>query len=1646
MSLQGYIAPVYATPAYKARMGTQNLNYITEDKLEMLVNEPKEFVFKGAAGTGKTWLLQEKIRNIVMSWFYKGPILDKDEKILFVCRNRLLAEHLEETLPNLLLTSVMAALSKWIDRAKAEDEMRRVQLILRKNIIICWLHPIESRLGVRDWKKMIPVEAPAYQEEVKANDALELGNLASRMRYASWEIRMLYELLRHSVATLRPEKKKNWLLKMKVIGHLFHCFTPSPETLKFLSDSNRIMALVDANVYQLIYQESVGKSMLGIHYRLFECLSRVEELPIEVQDAVLREMEAILKAQKPPFHHVFVDECEDLCFDYDGDWFPPLRAFRANSEGYFWRAYDPLSLQRLPDTLKKEVEGARPLFTVFRNPKSVFQMWKGGNETLQRDINFVRSSSNDPGYKREDIRLGCDEQAQICSLDVPSLSMMMKPSEPNECFEYAYWLEGEIEHLIESVVLQRHQLQEWIETVAGEIFEKAVEQSVIQQWLSDAKKFVAETFPYWETETRVIPPLRDVTKSSLVSFLFHFGKEHGESMFIFYSRDIKQVLKTRFSGGMYERLENIQEADHDIVIVDRKRGLLFIKVCYTNERQQGETVNAMPQLLRQKCDNSRREFERLKALMKVVGLESSQVKKCFCFHFPIIAFPEVRKEEKLPHNVLVLYENECHSWVEFQSWWYKHIIRKNNEFNQKESKTMLLKADESNIEKPDTKVPDTKETNSNEPGTKELDTKELQTKDFHDKSPTKEVKATNIIDKESKTKDCMTKESNMKEPKLKQPKAKHSNAMQPKAKVSKAKHPKPKEPKEKEPKEEPKAKEAKATELNDNNVFEAVDHLTFITIFAAPLYATQELENDSTQVHFLTDREFEILVNEPTKCIIKGESEDNEMKLMREKIRNLITKWFSQRGITKQERILIVSPSETTLEEQVHVSKCVVERNLEFCALSFEITNAAPGLDQECSKAEEKHLKVALTSEESRIDETRGVGGGIESLLKGEHDILLLHRNFGVIFIQAKNLDTQHTGKKLRDAVKRNTKTAGEQLKKDLLSLEVAMQESDVFLCEEDLESLESIELWWNERILHHIQYSTIDSNTYLKLLAMYIAPLYATPAYSARLTTQKLNFLTEDKLDLLVNKPKEFIFKGAAGTGKTWLLQEKIRNIVMSWFHNGPLAEKEERIVFVCHNRLLASYLWKTLPDLLLTSAMAELKKWIKKTDEENEKKRVRHILQNNIIICCLNPKETNFGIRGLKEANANDAVIPQEDKAIENEEFEFGNFATRMRYACWEMVIFYEILKRTVALLPTEDGRRWPLKVAIIRRLFQAFTPETGTFKYLDDSIKTMAFKEASPHQPIREESVDKLIRGISRRLSECWTLLMELPLTTCNVVLAEVEKILKTQEPPFHHIFVDEAEDLCLAFHDHWWTSFRSLHKGGEGYFWRAYDPLSMAITPNSLEKEVKGAHSLFTVYRNPASVLGTWTAENLSPERDFELTFSGTRDTSYKREEVRSGHALRGPKVESFRVTSSNLAEKIQDILRDKFGNGIFPGEIAILFAEATDSRLYKERLRNEMRERLQYSSYVNCAVIEYAGDFKGREAPIVFLITNERGKRRDLFYMGASRSTSHFIQLVMRANEEENKAVEKNTLEVARKILPDGIRENFLRQMRLMNFI
>ena len=267
-----------------------------------------------------------------------------------------------------------------------------------------------------------------------------------------------------------------------------------------------------------------------------------------------------------------------------------------------------------------------------------------------------------------------------CSDDASGLEPDVEQISDQVIDKQCTWLYEEVEQAIQKVVEQSiTQLNKFLDKEIDRVVGMAIEQSIMkksQQWLNDAKQFIERTFLDWKAGTRVVPPLSDDhvrMRSSVVSCLCKLEKD-GESMCIVYGRDMKQLMQTRFSGGLYESITEIERDDHDIVIIDRRRGLFFIRVCRSRNNEKPELGNPDFHAVHQKYDRAKRDFDGLKALMREIGMDSNQVKKCFLFHFPIIAFPDLQKKEKPPQNALVLYEEDCTSHAAFEIWWEQRIL------------------------------------------------------------------------------------------------------------------------------------------------------------------------------------------------------------------------------------------------------------------------------------------------------------------------------------------------------------------------------------------------------------------------------------------------------------------------------------------------------------------------------------------------------------------------------------------------------------------------------------------------------------------------------------------------------------------------------------------------------------------------------------------------------------------------------------------------------------------------------------------------------------------------------------------------------------------------------------------------------------
>jgi hypothetical protein len=88
----------------------------------------------GAAGTGKTLVLQEKIRSVVEGWFASGDSTNAtNEKILLVCCSRGLCLHLRRSLPDVLHQAILDVFHR---RGKDPSRMVEARKMLEENVVI----------------------------------------------------------------------------------------------------------------------------------------------------------------------------------------------------------------------------------------------------------------------------------------------------------------------------------------------------------------------------------------------------------------------------------------------------------------------------------------------------------------------------------------------------------------------------------------------------------------------------------------------------------------------------------------------------------------------------------------------------------------------------------------------------------------------------------------------------------------------------------------------------------------------------------------------------------------------------------------------------------------------------------------------------------------------------------------------------------------------------------------------------------------------------------------------------------------------------------------------------------------------------------------------------------------------------------------------------------------------------------------------------------------------------------------------------------------------------------------------------------------------------------------------------------------------
>ncbi|XP_035686399.1 uncharacterized protein LOC118422759 [Branchiostoma floridae] len=261
---------------------------------------------------------------------------------------------------------------------------------------------------------------------------------------------------------------------------------------------------------------------------------------------------------------------------------------------------------------------------------------------------------------------------------------------------------------------------------------------------------------------------------------------------------------------------------------------------------------------------------------------------------------------------------------------------------------------------------------------------------------------------------------------------------------------------------------------------------------------------------------------------------------------------------------------------------------------------------------------------------------------RGETDFVIIHRTLGVIFLQVKA--ATKTARKYVEAK--------DQLDKDLMALTCSLKRlsiSDVDKKEgkkieqnvereiqkypgfvvmpncskdkaggrigcfrEDLVSMEQFEKWWDENVQNKRR-GDFCQDMYKLMAIWFVGPrVIKEPCLIKDVvdsTHKRLIKLTADQLSIMTQDvPKQDIM-GPAGSGKTWLLVAKAKQLA------GKL-KQNERILIMCFNKPLSLYLEKTFQEfpkskVVVKTFVSILRKIIGKEIDvgalyDNEKKKL--------------------------------------------------------------------------------------------------------------------------------------------------------------------------------------------------------------------------------------------------------------------------------------------------------------------------------------------------------------------------------------------------------------------------------------------------------
>ncbi|XP_044184808.1 uncharacterized protein LOC122964953 [Acropora millepora] len=216
--------------------------------------------------------------------------------------------------------------------------------------------------------------------------------------------------------------------------------------------------------------------------------------------------------------------------------------------------------------------------------------------------------------------------------------------------------------------------------------------------------------------------------------------------------------------------------------------------------------------------------------------------------------------------------------------------------------------------------------------------------------------------------------------------------------------------------------------------------------------------------------------------------------------------------------------------------------------------------------------------------------------VRGEHDFLLLHRNYGMIFLQVKEATPStkinrlasarkqlekdkesllhFTENKLRVDLKKKMKCERSHILTYVVMPNCQQGESPhsdgVFM--ENCENVEAFSKWWEENILPR---TPPDQEVYNCLVTRFVGLSHDVPyplSFAIEDSHKELMRHTSEQAKIFLNSTAEQWITGPAGSGKTWLLIEKVKQLSAS--------QSGEKILVVCVNAPFSKRLDKEFKD----------------------------------------------------------------------------------------------------------------------------------------------------------------------------------------------------------------------------------------------------------------------------------------------------------------------------------------------------------------------------------------------------------------------------------------------------------------------------------